>query len=59
MATVDTEPPVTGWCYCLERVALFYPAECKLPWCCRATAVPNRGWLAAMAGEKGLYYSSS
>ena len=59
MAKVATEPPVTGWCYCLERVALFYPAECKLPWCCRATAVPNRGWLAAMAGENKLYYSSS
>ena len=59
MTTVCTEPLVTGWCYCLERVALFYPAECKLPWCCRATAVPNQGWLAAMAGEKRLYYSSN
>ena len=59
MAKVDTEPPVTGWCVCLERVALFYPAKCTLPWCCRATAVPNQGWLAAMAGENKLYYSSS
>ena len=59
MATVCSEPLVTGWCYCLERVALFYPAECKLPWCCRATAVPNQGWLAAMAGEERFYYSSN
>ena len=59
MTTVCAEPSVTGWCYCLEQVAFFYPAECKLPWCCRATAVPNQGWLAAMAGEKRLYYSSN
>ena len=59
MTTVCSEPLVTGWCYCSARVALFYPAECKLPWCCRATAVPNQGWLAAMAGEERLYYSSN
>ena len=53
-----SEPMSTGWCYCSTRVALFYPAECKLPWCCRATAVPNEGWLAAMAREEKIYFSS-
>ena len=56
--SVRSEQLVTRWCYCSARVALFYPAECKLPWCCRATAVPNEGWLDAMARENMIYYSS-
>ena len=58
MAKVDTVPSPTGWCVCNERRALFYPLKHTLPWCCRATAVPNQGWLAAMAGESKLYYTS-
>ena len=57
-AEVDTVPAPTGWCACNERLALFYPLKHRLPLCCRATAVPNQGWLAAMAGESKLYYTS-
>ena len=56
---IRSDPLSTGWCYCSARVAVFYPAECKLPWCCRATVVPNEGWLDAMARENRLYYSSN
>ena len=55
---IRSDPLSTGWCYCSARVAVFYPAECKLPWCCRATTVPNEGWLDAMARENMMYYSS-
>ena len=57
--SIRSDPLSTGWCYCSARVAVFYPAECRLPWCCRATVVPNVGWLDAMARESRLYYSSN
>ena len=51
-------PAPTGWCACKEGLALFYPERHLLPLCCRATAVPDQGWVAAMAMETKLYYSS-
>ena len=57
-AEMDIVPAPTGWCACKEGLALFYPEKHLLPLCCRATAVPDQGWLAAMAMETKLYYSS-
>ena len=51
-------PAPTGWCVCKKGLAGFFPYEHLLPLCCRATAVPDQGWLAAMAMETKIYYSS-
>ena len=55
---IRSDPLSTGWCYCSARVAVFYPVGCNLPWCCRASAVLNKGWLDAMARENMIYYCS-
>ena len=55
---IRTDPLSTRWCYCSARVVRFYPVGCLLPLCCRASAVPNQGWLDAMAGDDRIYYSS-
>ena len=51
---IRTDPLSTRWCYCSARVVRFYPVGCLLPLCCRASAVPNKGWLDAMAGDDML-----
>ena len=51
-------PATTGWCVCKKGLAGFFPYKHLLPLCCGATAVPDQGWLAAMAMETKLYYSS-
>ena len=51
-------PAPTGWCVCKKGLAGFFPYKHLLPLCCGATAVPDQGWLAAMAMETKLYYSS-
>ena len=56
---IGTDSLTTGWCNCSRgRVARFYPVGCLLPLCCRADAVPNNGWLDAMAGDDRVYYCS-
>ena len=55
---IGTDSLSTGWCYCSARVVRFYPVGCLLPLCCRASAVPNNGWLDAMAGDDRVYYCS-
>ena len=57
-AEMGSVPLPTGWCACGGGLALFYPLKHMLPLCCRATFVPDQDWLAAMAGETKIYYSS-
>ena len=57
-AEMGIVPVPTDWCACKGGLALFYPLKHMLPLCCRATFVPNQDWLAAMAVETKLYYSS-
>ena len=56
---IGTNSPTTGWCDCSRGLdVLFYPIGCRLPLCCRADAVPNNGWLDAMARDDRVYYCS-
>ena len=57
-AEMGIVPVPTDWCACKGGLALFYPLKHMLPLCCRATFVPDQDWLAAMAGETKIYYSS-
>ena len=57
---IGTDSPSTGWCNCSRGLVVrFYPIGCLLPLCCRANAVPNDGWLVAMARDDRILYCSS